>query len=94
MSKKDINEASLTLPELADLAREIRRKEGLTQVQAASRLSGKREVDQSHVSRAERGQEKYASLAVRMVKELGGFEVRTVYHVCDPKSEPNGNDGQ
>jgi len=74
----------ITRRELAELARKVREEENLTQAQAASRLSGKREVDQSHVSRAERGRKKYASLAIRMIEEIGGLEVTTVYRVRDP----------
>jgi transcriptional regulator with XRE-family HTH domain len=78
---------NLSLNELAKLARELREENNLTQAQAASRLSGSREVAQSHVSRAERGQEKYASLAVRLVEEIGGLEVETIYRVQTPKNE-------
>lgn len=77
----------LTLYELAELARRVRENNNLTQAQAASRLSGPRQVDQSHVSRAERGQEKYASLAIRIVEEIGELEVTTIYRVRNPKRE-------
>lgn len=86
-------EKNLTLAELANLARQIREEEGLTQAQAASRLSGNREIDQSHVSRAERGRRKYASLAVRIVEEIGGLEVIPVYQVRASRSESIENDG-
>lgn len=81
----------LTLSELAQLARKIRKENNLTQAQAAARLSGRREVAQSHISRAEHGETNYASLAIRIVEEIGGLEVEPIYRVHSPKSAPNTN---
>jgi transcriptional regulator with XRE-family HTH domain len=71
----------VTLAELGRLARTIREDAGLTQAQVAARLSGERQVAQSHVSRAERGAAKYAGLAARIVEEIGGLTVEPVYRI-------------
>ncbi len=71
----------VTLAELGRLARTIRKDAGLTQAEVAARLSGDRQVAQSHVSRAEQGATKYAGLAVRIVEDLGGLTVESVYRI-------------
>jgi transcriptional regulator with XRE-family HTH domain len=71
----------MTLPELARLARTVRQEAGLTQADVAARLSGDRKVAQSHVSQAEQGAPKYASLAARIVEGIGGMTVEPVYRV-------------
>lgn len=64
----------LTQSELADLCVEVLNKEGLTQMQAASRLG----VSQSHVSRAcnyDPDVAQLTGLRLRILREIGGLSV-------------------
>jgi transcriptional regulator with XRE-family HTH domain len=73
--------AVVSLEELGWLARRVRTDAALTQAEVAERLSGERAVAQSHVSLAEQGRSKYASLAVRVIEEIGDGTVEIVYRV-------------
>lgn len=83
---KDILD-TVTLEELGRLARRVRMEANLTQTQVAEMLSETREVAQSHVSLAERGQSRYSSLAIRIIEEIGGASVETLYRVSFSKEE-------
>lgn len=76
----------VTVPQLGRLAHSVRKEAGLTQAQVAQRLSGERQVAQSHVSRAEQGSETYVGLAIRIIEEIGGLSVEPVYRVSKNSS--------
>lgn len=76
----------ITAVGLGRLARQIREELSLSQAGVATRLSGETNIAQNHVSLAERGDPKYVTLALRIVRELGGKRIEPVFLV-DPEPD-------